>query len=140
LKERARLAIRHPPHYVQLLRFVVVGSTGFAMNLSVFSVLVHVAGVPYALAGVVGVVAGILDTYVFNRVWTFGAGVKDRHIEITAYFAVYSAGLAVSMGVLTLLVEVFGAPKVLAQATGALFALPVNFLGLRQWVFRRPWD
>jgi putative flippase GtrA len=134
------LAVRHPPHYFQLLRFLIVGSTGFAVNLGVFTVLVHVADVPYPIAGVIAVVAGILDTYILNRLWTFGPGVRRRHHEVSAYFAVYTAGLVVSVGTLTLLVELFDVPEVVAQATGALFALPVNFLGLRQWVFRRPED
>ena len=138
LRERTLLALRHPPHYFQFLRFLIVGSTGFAVNLAVFTALVHAAGVGYGIAGVVAVVAGIIDTYVLNRLWTFGAGVRQRHHEVSAYFAVYTAGLVVSVGTLTLLVEAFDVPEVIAQATGALLALPVNFLGLRQWVFRRP--
>ncbi len=36
----------------QLVRFCVVGASGYLVNLAVFSVLVHVVGAHYALAAV----------------------------------------------------------------------------------------
>jgi putative flippase GtrA len=139
VRSRARMAIRHPPHYFQLLRFLVVGSTGFAVNIATFTLLVHGLDVHYRVAGAIGVIAGILDTYVFNRLWTFGRGDKPPHIEASSYFLVYLCSLAASLITLTILVE-NGVPKVIGQATGSLVGLPINFLGLRQWVFRRATD
>jgi putative flippase GtrA len=53
-------------------------------------------------------------------------------------FAVVSAGgFAVNLLVLQLCVEALGVPKLPAEIGASAVAAPVNFLGSRQWAFRR---
>ncbi len=48
----ARSAIRKRRNWIQLLQFCLVGASGYLVNVAVYALLVHAAGVPYLVAAV----------------------------------------------------------------------------------------
>jgi dolichol-phosphate mannosyltransferase len=119
----------------QLLRFCVVGASGYLVNLVVFSLLVHAAGWHYLVAGVGAFVVAWTNNFVLNKFWTF-----QRHGLSTAqqgarYLAVSLVALGLNLIVLELLVSA-GSPEVPAQAVAIASVMPVNFLLNRRWSFR----
>ena len=67
---RAGRAIRARHNWVELVKFCIVGGTGFVVNLAVFSVLLHV-GVHYIPAAVCSFLVAVTNDYTWNRLWTF---------------------------------------------------------------------
>jgi putative flippase GtrA len=135
LTVRAARALRHPANWVQLAKFGAVGATGYAVNLVVYTVLLH-SGVHFRLAAVVSFVVSATSNYLLNRVWTFRA---DRgHFAYQGLrFLVVSA---VSLGANQIWLTVFiwlGAGKIVAQALAIFCVMPLNFLGNKLWSFRR---
>ena len=47
---RTRAALGRPQNWLQLARFCTVGASGYAVNLAVYTVLLHGAGLHYLLA------------------------------------------------------------------------------------------
>lgn len=134
---RVHRALRRPANWLQLVRFALVGSSGYVVNVGLYTALVHAAGLDYRVAAVVGFVAALINNFVWNRHWTFDA--KDGHAGFqAARFVVVSLGaFAVQFLLLQLLVESAGLDKVPAQALSIAAAMPLNFLGNKLWSFGR---
>ena len=50
LRHRVRHGVRRPDNWMQLLRFVAVGGSGYVVNLLVFAACVHLLSIDYRLA------------------------------------------------------------------------------------------
>ncbi|MCW2954312.1 MAG: GtrA family protein [Conexibacter sp.] len=136
LHRRVRHGIRHPHNWFQLVRYGVVGASGYVVNLIVFTLTVHPLGVPYQVAAVVAFLVSVLNNFWWNRHWTFGAREGHAGFQAMRFFVVSAIAFAFSYLVLIALVEGIGLPKVLAQAISIVAATPLSFLGQKLWSFR----
>ena len=66
--------LRKPGNWVQLIKFGIVGFSGYVINLAVFSLMVEGVGINYRPAAVVAFVVAVTNNFVWNRHWTFKAG------------------------------------------------------------------
>ncbi len=137
LHHRVRRGIRHPHNWLQLGRYGLVGASGYVVNLIVFTLAVHAAGIDYQLAAVLAFLVSVLNNFWWNRHWTFGA--HDGHVGFQGvrFFVVSAVAFGFSYLVLIALVEGAGTAKVLAQAISIIAATPLSFLGQKLWSFRR---
>jgi putative flippase GtrA len=137
LPHRIRLGMRSRTNWYQFVRYAVVGVSGYAVSIAVFSLLYHVASLNYWLAATGAFVCALINNFLFNRHWTFRAG--DGHMGFQAgRFVVINIGAFIfSLGVLHLLIDAAGLPPVTAQAIAVLAAAPPNYVGHRIWSFRR---
>ncbi len=137
LHHRVRHGLRHPRNWFQLVRFGLVGASGYVVNLVVFAFAVHSLTVGYRVAAVCAFVVSVLNNFWWNRHWTFAA--RDGHAGFQAarFFLVSLVAFGFSYGVLVALVEGADLPKVLAQALAIVAATPLNFLGQKLWSFQR---
>ena len=131
---RIHLATRQPANWVQLLKFGLVGGSGYAVNLVVFAILSQAAGAHHLLAAVGAFCVAVSNNFVLNRVWTFAA--RDGHAGFQAarFFAVSLVGLAFNLVLLELLISA-GLAEVPAQAVAVALTMPVNFIGNKLWTF-----
>jgi dolichol-phosphate mannosyltransferase len=131
---RIHRATREPANWMQLLKFGLVGGSGYVVNLIVFAVLTQAADAHHLLAAVGAFCVAVSNNFVLNRVWTFAA--RDGHAGFQAarFFAVSLVGLAFNLVLLELLVS-FGLPEVPAQALAVALTMPVNFIGNKLWTF-----
>ncbi len=68
LENRAVQALRRPANWIQLLKFGVVGTVGYAINLGVY---VLILGIGAHEASFVAFVVAATSNYWWNRHWTF---------------------------------------------------------------------
>jgi dolichol-phosphate mannosyltransferase len=128
-------ALRAPHNWVQLAKFCVVGGTGYAINLAVYTALLKWAGLHYLGAAVISFLVAVSNNYWWNRHWTF-RGQKGHFAYQGMRFAVVSVvALGANLGVLRVLVAL-GVGKVLAQAIAIVAVTPLNFVGNKLWSFR----
>jgi putative flippase GtrA len=135
--QRVLTGLRHVPNWWQLGRFLTVGASGFAINIVVYAVLVHPLSIPYVAAAAISNVVALSSNFVLNRRWTFDASHGRRRLQAPRFAVVSAGGFAVNLFVLRLCVEALGVPKLPAEVVASAIAAPVNFLGSRQWAFRR---
>ena len=131
---RLHLAARHPANWMQLLRYCLVGGSGYVINLGVF--LVAERSMPYTLAFVVAFVLAATSNFVWNRVWTFRVRHGVPYHQYARFLTTSSVALGLDLAVLRGLVEVAGMAKVPAAALAILVATPVSFLGNKLWTFQ----
>ncbi len=128
--------MRRPANWLQLVRFGLVGGAGFVVNLVVFALCVHALGFDYHVAGAAAWIVAVLNNFVLNRHWTFDAGGERAHRQAVRFLMVSLVAFGASQLVLTLLVELEGLGKVLAEAVAVAAVTPVSFLGNKLWSFR----
>ncbi len=128
--------MRRPANWLQLVRFGLVGGLGFVVNLAVYAVVVHDAGVEYRVASVAAWMVAVANNFFWNRHWTFDAREGVAHHQAMRFLLVSFITEIVSLLLLTLLVESGGMSKVPAQAIAVAAATPLSFLGNKLWSFR----
>lgn len=124
-----------PGDWAQLVRFCVVGSSGYLINLAVYSGLVAGAGVHYAAAAVIAFCVAWTSNFILNKHWTFRRHGLSTLQQGARNLAVSLIGLGLNLLLLFILVEA-GMPKVPAQAIAIAAVTPVSFLANRRWSFR----
>jgi putative flippase GtrA len=128
--------MRKPANWLQLVRFGLVGGIGFIVNVAVYALLVHSAGLDYRAASVAAWLVAVVNNFVLNRHWTFDAREGRAHFQALRFLVVSLAAEAFSLLLLTLLVESGGIAKIPAQALAVAASMPLNFLGNKLWSFR----
>ena len=119
----------------QLIRFCVVGASGYLVNLLVFSLLVHAADAHYVLAAVLAFCVAWTNNFMWNKYWTFRRHDLSAVQQGARYLAVSLVALGLNLVLLELLVRA-GLGEVPAQAMAIAAVMPVNFLLNRRWSFR----
>lgn len=135
LSARLRAALRCRSNWAQLAKFAVVGATGYVVNLLVFAICVHLAGIDYRLAAAIAFVVAVANNFLLNRVWTFAADHTAARVEAGRFFVVSLVSFGFTLLVLQALVEA-GTPRVVAEAVAIVVATPLNFVGNKLWTFR----
>ena len=119
----------------QLIRFCVVGASGYLVNLVVFSVMVHVLDLHYVVAAIGAFCVAWTSNFVFNKFWTFQQHGLSAVQQGVRYLAVSLVALGINLVILEVLVRT-GLPEVPSQAIAIAVVMPVNFLLNRRWSFR----
>jgi putative flippase GtrA len=134
---RVRIGIRKGDNWLQLIRFAGVGASGYAVNLLVFALCVHVLAINYEVASPIAYFIATTNNFWWNRHWTFG-NKRDAHPAQQAwkFYAVSLVSFGFNYVILVSLVRATGMEKVLAQAIANAAATPINFLGQKLWSFR----
>jgi putative flippase GtrA len=136
LHVRVRHGVLRPHNWLQLIRFGAVGATGYAVNLAVFALCVHVVGIDYRFSAVIAWILSVLNNFWLNRHWTFRAKQAHAVKQGVRFFAVSLVVFGFSYLVLIGLVEGLGMTKVLAQAIAVAAGTPLNFVGQKLWSFK----
>jgi dolichol-phosphate mannosyltransferase len=123
----------------QFVKFGIVGASGFAVNLIVFTLLQHLVpnhtgGAEYMTIYSIAFLSGGVSNYFLNRVWTFRSTGNPAK-EGAQFLTVSVLALLVGLGVSALLAPVLGHGHRLwfvATCSGII----VNFFVYKYWTFR----
>jgi dolichol-phosphate mannosyltransferase len=136
LRARTGAALRRRHNWEQLIKFCVVGASGYVVNLLVYTLLLDGADLHYALAATGSFLVAVTNNYTWNRLWTFRhqrghlgyQGLRFLIVSVCVYLA--------NLLLLTALVAA-GLGEIVSQAIAIVLVTPLNFLGNKLWSFRR---
>ena len=131
---RLHVGIRRPHNWLQLVRYCLVGASGYVVNLGVYSLLY--TELSYRIAFTIAFVVAASSNFLWNRVWTFRVVHGVPHHQYARFLTISGVALCVDLAVLTFLVDTVGLHKVTAAAIAIVVATPVSFLGNKLWSFR----
>jgi dolichol-phosphate mannosyltransferase len=135
LAYRIGAAARRPASWLQLVRFGLVGASGYVANLAVFGLLSEYMGVHHLLAAIAAFAVAFTNNFLLNRHWTFAAGDGHAGFQAMRFFAVSIAALTINLIALEALVSEASLGDLPAQAIAVAIAMPFNFLGNKLWTF-----
>lgn len=137
---------------VQFIKFALIGASNTLVTLIVGFVLENIIGV-YA-AQTVGYICGVLNSYIWNTVWTFRKERKRNVAEILKFLIVNAAVWAISLGIIAILKNALGLDvwwmsvmgenwftKILdgekfCMLLSTMVCIFINFLGNKLFVFK----
>ena len=134
-RARVDAALRHRGNWEQLVKFCVVGASGYVVNLAVYTLLLRGLDFHYVPAAMGSFVVAVTNNYLWNRLWTFRRQRGHLVLQGLRFFVVSTLALGANLIVLHLLVTA-GLGEVIAQAIAIIVVTPVNFVGNKLWSFR----
>ena len=122
----------------QLLRFGLVGLSGVGVNLMVFSTALW-GGAGYQLAAVAAFLAAVSHNFYWNARWTFRLLAETNHKLFSRYLwfvAISAVCLLLNLNFLTVFIDQWRMPPILAQIGAVLAVGLVNFWLQAKMTFR----
>lgn len=121
----------------RIIRFGCVGCLNTMFDFGVFCLLNSIFGFNYIISQIVSYSTGTLNSYIFNKYWTFNDTKTNKKttMEIIQFIVVNSASLGVSLIGLSILMKDGSMNSFFAKIIAMVLAQVVNFLGYRFWVF-----
>ncbi len=125
----------------QAVRFLIVGLSNTAVDLIIFNLLRFIPGMPDVAAKAVSYFCGIVNSFFWNKYWTFNArGTSKGKREFAVFLAVNLPPLVVNVVVFALLGIWAGQGSFIVRNGKAFGAAVVtiawNFVGSRYLAFR----
>jgi putative flippase GtrA len=118
----------------RFLRFAVVGGSNGVVTVVTYSLLLAI-GVAYPIAAIIGYMAGIVNGYTWNRLWTFETG-RFHLPEFSRYLAVQGSGLGLNLVLLFALIEGVGMAKGISEVFSLIPVVLLTYLFNRSWTFQ----
>jgi dolichol-phosphate mannosyltransferase len=131
---RTSAALRQRHNWVQLVKFGIVGASGYVINLVVFAALLSWGA---HVAAAISFVVAAGSNYWWNRHWTFVHQKSHIGAQGARFFIVSLAAFAVNQLWLVLFIDLLHWRKVVSQAIAIILVTPLNFLGNKLWSFRK---
>ena len=122
-------------HFVQVMRYGIVGLSTNALGYVLYLGLTAL-GMGPKLAMSLLYMVGVLQTFVFNKSWTFryvgqGRAAFQRHVVL------YAAGYGINLLLLAMLVDTLHWPHQWVMAGLVVLMAVFFFVGQKYWVFRQ---
>ena len=130
-------ALRQRRNWEQLLKFCVVGASGYVVNLAVYALLAQARRRALHPGG--GRRPSSSPSRTTTRSTVTGRFARQRgHVAYQGlrFLVVSTVRLLANLGLLPLLVGA-GVGKILGQAIAIVLVTPLNFIGNKLWSFRR---
>ncbi len=122
--------------FKRLLKFGVTGVANTLVDVGVYSLLSVALGVNVFFGQCCGYAAGMLNSYLINRKWTFQTSHRFFSLQLVRFIITNLAVLAVSLLLLKVSMDFFGMGKLVAKLATTCITLVLNFIISRLWVFR----
>lgn len=132
----AERSANHRRSLIQFIKFALVGGMNTGVDFLVFSGLLWI-GVPYLAAQGVSYSAGMLNSYVANKFWTFQASGKKNKGEFIRFALLNVGTLLMSLGLMYVFTDGLGLHPLFSKLVVTGATVVVNFLGNKLWVFKR---
>ena len=120
--------------WLQLVRFLAVGLSGYVVNLLVFWIAT-LGGLHYIPAAVVAFAVAWVNNFLLNRYWTFQASGEAMVGQGLRYLLVCLVALGANLVILHVLVDA-GLGEISSQAIAIVLVTPLSYLLSRRWSFR----
>lgn len=120
-----------------LVKFSTVGALNTVVDLIVFTAVLNLNSVPAYIAQGAGYGAGMLNSFIMNKLWTFkkfdtGSGLAG---EVLRFFTVNALSLIISIIMMWLLADIIGVSSFVSKAVILVLTQFINYIGYSYWVF-----
>lgn len=138
---RVKAGVSSSENWLQLVRFGVVGVSGYIVNTVSFWFCLHVIGLDYKIALPIAYLSGVVNNFTWNSRWTF-THERESHTAVQGakFLVVSTVAFGCNYGLVVAgvhWVHLFSQHKVVINALANILVIPVNFLGQKLWSFKK---
>ena len=137
------------PIFFQFAKFFLVGVSNTFIDLGILNLLMWVfaasSGVSYSIFKALSFGCSVVNSYFWNKFWTFQNGTKASTREFSGFCLIAGIGFFLNVGIASLIVNVLGPQLGLSQEIwaniGAIIAICCvsawSFLGYKFIIFKK---
>jgi putative flippase GtrA len=145
----AFLLSRFIPIFLQVAKFAAVGGLNTLLDLGVLNVLILISGVAagywYPVFKGISFVVANINSYFWNKHWTFGVSDSANIKEFSQFLIVSIVGFGINVSIASLVVNIIGAPENISlerwanigALSATIISLVWNFIGYKFFVFKK---
>lgn len=128
--------IEHPTTR-QFVKFAIVGVISTLIDWGAFYLFNHFLGVFYLIAKILSFILAVINSYLWNRSWTFRSQNKDKIEEFGKFIVVSLVGLGINTLIFYLAAGRLHLTYILSLIIATAITLVWNFLANKSWVFKK---
>ena len=125
----------------RLIKFCIVGASGFCVNLGLLAIFVEVVGMHKVWAQIPSYQISILTNFMFNDFWTFSdrrtPGLKSFLIRAVKFNLVSQVGWGINISVYYVALNAAGIYYIVSQIIAVAVATMWNFFSNLIWTWRQ---
>ncbi len=122
---------------IQFIKFNIVGVLNTLVDFGVYTLLTSL-GLDNMIAQCISYTCGMLNSYLFNTLWTFRAEKQRTPSEFIKFVCVNLVSLGASLGMLYICKNWFMIDNnILSKLIATPVSMAVNFIGNKLFVFRK---
>ena len=121
---------------IKIIRYLVSGLAGLAVNLGTLRALVAL-GLHYLIASIIAFCIAMIVGFLLQKFWTFQSRALERaHVQFSLYALLALCNLALNTGIVFALVAWLGIYYLLAQAIAAGLVALISFGVYTRFIFK----
>lgn len=118
-----------------MFKFGVVGVVNSLITLSIIFMLMKIFNVSYIISNVLGYLFGIINSFIWNKKWTFQSSGNSRR-EMLVFFILFGVCYLLQLAALVIIAEVLGVPEEYSQVLALAVYTVTNFMGNKFITFK----
>lgn len=137
------------PFIYQFTKFAAVGTLNTLINLGALNLLITLTGIAsgykYSLFVLVGFLLATTNSFLWNKLWTFGDTTGGGTKQALAFYALTAVGAILNVGIASFIVNGVAHPDIspalwanVGGLAGVLASFLWNFLGYKFFIFKKP--
>ncbi|MDR1319864.1 MAG: GtrA family protein [Gracilibacteraceae bacterium] len=119
----------------EMIRFGLVGVANTVVGYGVYLLGLKVLALAYPVAMGAGTVCGIINSYFWNKKFTFRSKNKYSLREMTKFISVYVVQYLFNISVIFVLTNYIGVSESVAGLFGILAGTMISYCGHKFWTF-----
>jgi putative flippase GtrA len=110
----------------QFIKFSFVGVINTIITLLTIWIFVNIFSSSHYLANIAGYVFGVLNSYFFNKIWTFSNKSKVS-VTLVKFVVVFGISYLIQLGMLYILINYTSIEPFICQILSMIFYTIINF-------------
>ena len=120
----------------QFVKFAVVGVSSTIIDWGIYLLLTRTTAIFYLLAKVLSFLVSVINSYIWNRRWTFRSQDPKRFHQFSKFLVVAGVGLALNALIMYLVVSKLKLHDIIGLILASAIVMFWNFLVNKFWTFR----
>ncbi len=145
----ASLLSRRLPVLLQFAKFAAVGALNTLLDLGVLNALILFSGIAlgywYSVFKAISFIIASINSYLWNKHWTFGVSGSNNIREFGQFFIVTLIGFVINVATASIIVNVIGSAAGISENllanvgafSATVISLAWNFIGYKFFVFKK---
>lgn len=120
----------------QFIKFAIVGFSSTILDWGLYFILTRYFLLFYLSAKALSFVLGVINSYVWNRRWTFRSKEPKKFHQFSKFLVVASVGLGINTLIMFIVVSQLHLSDIIGLLLSSIFVMSWNFLVNKFWTFR----
>jgi putative flippase GtrA len=121
---------------IQFIKFNFVGIINTVITFIVFYILHKLFNIHELIAEPIGYVCGLINSFILNKIWTFGKKYYFSPIEMIKFIMVNAVAEGGTLAIIAFAKNILHVDPLWGKIVSYFFSVPVNYLGFKYWVFK----